>query len=142
MKILITNDDGIQAAALPALVAWAKKYGEVTVICPKVEQSGKSHGIEIHKPFSFEKVDMGEGVAAFALMASAGDLGASVAPQLMGVVVDTVSVSNWAAALGPQVNLSAEQIGMRTGVLVSAVFPLLGTIVVLAAIRRFRKNTV
>ncbi|MBR4971590.1 MAG: 5'/3'-nucleotidase SurE [Oscillospiraceae bacterium] len=73
MKILITNDDGIQAAALPALVAWAKKYGEVTVICPKVEQSGKSHGIEIHKGFALEEVDMGEGVTAFSLDSTPAD---------------------------------------------------------------------
>jgi 5'-nucleotidase len=73
MKILITNDDGIQAAGLPGLIAWAKKYGEVTVICPKVEQSGKSHGIEIHKPFTLDKVDMGEGVTAFALDSTPAD---------------------------------------------------------------------
>jgi 5'-nucleotidase len=66
MKILITNDDGIQAAGLPALVQWAKKYGEVTVIAPKVEQSGKSHGIEIHKGFALEEVDFGPNVTAFA----------------------------------------------------------------------------
>lgn len=73
MKILITNDDGIQASGLPGLIAWAKKYGEVTVICPKVEQSGKSHGIEIHKPFTLDKVDMGEGVTAFALDSTPAD---------------------------------------------------------------------
>ena len=73
MKILITNDDGIQAAGLPALVQWAKKHGEVTVICPKVEQSGKSHGIEIHKSFALEKVDMGEGVTAFTLDSTPAD---------------------------------------------------------------------
>ncbi len=73
MRILITNDDGIQAPALPALVAWAKQYGEVTVIAPKVEQSAKSHGIEIRKPFALEKVDMGEGITAFALDSTPAD---------------------------------------------------------------------
>ena len=73
MKILITNDDGIQAAGLPALVQWAKKYGEVTVIAPKVEQSGKSHGIELHKGFSLEEVDFGSGVTAFALDSTPAD---------------------------------------------------------------------
>ena len=73
MRILITNDDGIQAAALPALVEWAKKYGEVTVICPKVEQSAKSHGIEIRKPFALEKVDLGPDVTAFALDSTPAD---------------------------------------------------------------------
>ena len=47
MKILITNDDGINAPALKELAKWARKLGEVTVVAPKVEQSGKSHGIEI-----------------------------------------------------------------------------------------------
>ena len=73
MRILITNDDGIRAAGLPALVAWAKQYGEVTVICPKVEQSGKSHGIEIHKGFSLEEADLGPGVTAFALDSTPAD---------------------------------------------------------------------
>lgn len=73
MKILITNDDGIRAAGLPALVQWAKKYGEVTVIAPRVEQSGKSHGIEIHKGFSLEEVDFGPGVTAFALDSTPAD---------------------------------------------------------------------
>ncbi len=73
MRILITNDDGIQAPALPALVQWAQQYGEVTVIAPKVEQSAKSHGIEIRQPFSLEQVDMGPGVTAFALGSTPAD---------------------------------------------------------------------
>ena len=73
MNILITNDDGIQAAGLPALVQWAKKYGQVTVIAPKVEQSAKSHAIEIHKPFRLEPVDLWEGVTAFSLDSTPAD---------------------------------------------------------------------
>ena len=49
MRILITNDDGIHAKGLLPLAQWVQKLGEVTVIAPKFEQSGKSHGIEIHK---------------------------------------------------------------------------------------------
>lgn len=67
MRILITNDDGIHATGLIPLVKWAMKLGQVTVIAPKVEQSGKSHGIEIHKSFSLEQVDLVEGVEAYAL---------------------------------------------------------------------------
>lgn len=51
MRIAITNDDGIQGEGLLRLVQWAAKLGEVTVFAPKVEQSAKSHAIEIHKPF-------------------------------------------------------------------------------------------
>ena len=62
MRILIVNDDGMQAAQLPNLIRWARQYGDVTTFVPKVEQSGKSHGIEIHKGFSLEKVNLIEGV--------------------------------------------------------------------------------
>lgn len=45
MKILITNDDGIASEALKPLAEWAKTLGEVTVVAPKHQQSGKSHAI-------------------------------------------------------------------------------------------------
>ena len=46
MEILVTNDDSISATQLLPLVRWCQKLGEVTVVVPKYEQSGKSHGIE------------------------------------------------------------------------------------------------
>lgn len=46
MKILITNDDGIHSPALLKLAEWARKLGDVTVVAPKVEQSGKSQAID------------------------------------------------------------------------------------------------
>ena len=68
------------------------------------------------------------GVVAYAMMAAGGDFGASVAPQLMGVVVDHVCVSAWAAELGARLSLTAEQVGMRAGMLTAAVFPMLGVL--------------
>ena len=73
MRILIVNDDGIRAAQLPALVTWAMQHGEVTVIAPKFEQSGKSHGIEIHKSFALEEVDLVPGAKCFALDSTPAD---------------------------------------------------------------------
>ena len=58
MRILITNDDSVTAPGLPGLIAWARKLGEVTVVVPKVEQSAKSHGINIHTPFAVEQVEL------------------------------------------------------------------------------------
>lgn len=58
MRILITNDDGIDAAQLPALIQWCRKLGDVTVFVPKYEQSGKSHSFEIHRPFEAKQVDL------------------------------------------------------------------------------------
>lgn len=82
----------------------------------------------------------GVGVAAYALMAAGGDLGASVSPQLMGVVIDKVSTTDFATELGTTLNLSAEQIGLRSGMLVTAVFPIIGTILLVFVIRYFNKQ--
>lgn len=82
----------------------------------------------------------GAGVTAYALMAAGGDFGASVAPQLMGIVVDNVSASGLAADLSVKLGMTVEQIGMKAGMLVTAIFPLLGVIVVLLAIQQFKKN--
>jgi len=48
MRILITNDDSVSAGQLIPLIRWCRKFGEVVVAVPKYEQSGKSHGIELH----------------------------------------------------------------------------------------------
>lgn len=84
------------------------------------------------------------GVAAYALMASGGDLGASVAPQLMGIVTDAVSQSELGARLAEQLSqgqftFSAEQIGLKAGMLVCSLFPILGIAVLLLTIRFFKK---
>ena len=86
-----------------------------------------------------EKVK-GVGVAAYALMASAGDFGASLAPQLMGIVVDNISVSEFAVNMSNTLNLSPEQIGLKVGMLITSIFPILGSILIVFIIRYFKKQ--
>lgn len=73
MRILVTNDDGINASQLLPLVRWCQKLGEVTTVVPKVEQSGKSHGIEIHKPFEAKQVELAPGITAWAVDSTPAD---------------------------------------------------------------------
>ncbi len=73
MRILIANDDGIQGRGLQILTNWAKKLGQVTVVAPKVEQSGKSHGIELHRPIEVKKVDYLPGVEAYTVDSTPAD---------------------------------------------------------------------
>ena len=80
------------------------------------------------------------GVGAYALMAAGGDLGAAVAPQLMGAVVDGVSATSIAAELGEKFGITAEQIGLKAGMLTTAIFPVLGIIVVLTMMWYFKKH--
>ena len=66
MKILVCNDDGINAEGIKILATWAKKLGEVTVSAPKVQQSAKSHAINIHEgPIEVRKVPYIDGVTAY-----------------------------------------------------------------------------
>ena len=81
------------------------------------------------------------GVTAYALMAAGGDFGASVAPQLLGVIVDKVTVSEWAVTLGNSVGMTPEQIGMKTGMLTASLFPIAGTVLVIFMIKYFRKKS-
>lgn len=80
------------------------------------------------------------GVAAYALMAAGGDFGGSVAPQMLGAVVDTVSVSEWAARLSETLMMTPEQVGMKVGMLLAALFPLAGTLLLVYMIRYFKKT--
>ena len=64
MRILVTNDDGIQSVGLKILVEWAKKLGDVTVCAPAVQQSAQSHAINIHDPIEVHKVPYMEGISA------------------------------------------------------------------------------
>ena len=91
--------------------------------------------------FMEEKIP-GAGVAAYALMASGGDLGASVAPQLMGIVVDKVTASSFAADIAIKTGLAAEQIGMKAGMIITSVFPLIGIVVLVVTVRYFKKKNI
>ena len=73
MRILITNDDSVSASQLLPLIRWCRKLGEVTTVVPKFEQSAKSHGIEIHKPFAFEKTALAPDVTVYAVDSTPAD---------------------------------------------------------------------
>lgn len=49
-RILITNDDGIEAPGIVRLAEAARLLGEVTVIAPETERSALSHSITIREP--------------------------------------------------------------------------------------------
>ncbi len=63
--ILVTNDDGIIAPGIKALVDVAKKFGEVLVVAPDSPQSGQGHAITIQQPLKLREVNIFEGVRSF-----------------------------------------------------------------------------
>ena len=73
MRILLTNDDGIASPALPQLARWAMQLGDVTVVAPLVEQSGRSQAINFHSSFKVKKIDFLEGCDAYAVDSTPAD---------------------------------------------------------------------
>ena len=116
---------GLSPATVPAFIACI-----LTGVCTAMLWPGALIMMEENIP--------GAGVAAYALMAAGGDLGASVAPQLMGIVIDKVSVSTLAAEWSEKLQITPEQVGLKVGMLVCALFPLIGAILMLFVIRYFR----
>ena len=56
MRILVSNDDGVEAAGLRVLAEALLPLGEVTVVAPDREQSASSHSISLHRPLRIEEL--------------------------------------------------------------------------------------
>ena len=69
------------------------------------------------------------GVAMFALLAAGGDLGGSIAPQLMGAITDQMINNPTCIEFSIANNLSIEMVAMRVSLLSMTVFPILLIIV-------------
>jgi 5'-nucleotidase len=56
LKILISNDDGIESPGIHALAEAAEAFGEVTVVAPHRERSTAGHSLTLHKPLRIFEV--------------------------------------------------------------------------------------
>jgi 5'-nucleotidase len=63
--VLITNDDGIKAGGLRALVEMAERYADVVVVAPNQSYSGMSHSITIKIPLYAKLIREREGFKLF-----------------------------------------------------------------------------
>ena len=69
------------------------------------------------------------GVVRFALMAAGGDLGASVGPQLVGIITDAVKSNDRMIKLAESMALEPDAFGMKIGILTGMVFSLVAVFV-------------
>src|SRR6188474_2136681 len=63
--ILVTNDDGITAPGIRALVEAVRPLGDVYVVAPDSPQSGMGHAITIGHPLRLDRVDVFDGIEAW-----------------------------------------------------------------------------
>ncbi len=79
------------------------------------------------------------GVFIYAMMAAGGDLGASVGPQLVGIVTDFAMESKYIIRLADKYGYTAEQLGMKYGMLTAMILPFVGIFIFLYILKSKRK---
>lgn len=65
LLIMISNDDGIDAAGIKVLTKVALRYGDVCVVAPDKSYSGMSHAITTCKPLVVGESEFMEGVRGY-----------------------------------------------------------------------------
>jgi 5'-nucleotidase len=63
-RILITNDDGVHAPGILAVAQALQSLGDVTIVAPATNQSGKGHSITIEDPIYVDAVKLPGGIEA------------------------------------------------------------------------------
>ncbi|MDQ2799725.1 MAG: 5'/3'-nucleotidase SurE [Armatimonadota bacterium] len=90
MRILVTNDDGVQADGLFALSQALSEVGDVTVVAPERQQSATGHAITLHKPLRMTPTTLRDGSAAWMSNGTPSDCTTLGILEAMGGDVDLV----------------------------------------------------
>ena len=101
MQILVSNDDGIHARGLGAMVRALAELGSVTIAAPDRARSASGHSITLHKPLRADPVTIEGAAAAFSVSGTPTDCVALALRHLVKELPDLVmSGINHGANLG------------------------------------------
>lgn len=105
--ILVTNDDGIVAPGIRALVEVASEFGDVVVVAPDSPQSGKGHAITIHDPLRLKKVQPFPGIEAW---------------ECSGTPVDCVKLAKHVVLKGRRIDLCVSGINHGSNASINIIY--------------------
>lgn len=105
--ILVTNDDGIAAPGIRALVEIAQTLGEVVVVAPDSPQSGQGHAITIEHPLRLYRVSTFAGVEAY---------------ECSGTPVDCVKLAKHVVCKGRRIDLCVSGINHGSNVAINIIY--------------------
>ncbi|MCH7886892.1 MAG: 5'/3'-nucleotidase SurE [Candidatus Marinimicrobia bacterium] len=101
-KILLTNDDGINAPGISALFESIEPLGDITVVAPDTERSAVGHAITLSDPLRVEKVNKRGKFFGYAVS---------------GTPADCVKIAVWALLEEkPDIVVSGINLGNNTGI--------------------------
>jgi 5'-nucleotidase len=105
--ILVTNDDGISAPGIRALIEVAASLGQVAVVAPDSPQSGKGQAITIHDPLRLNKVKLFPGIEAW---------------ECSGTPVDCVKLAKHVALKGRTIDLCVSGINHGSNASINIIY--------------------
>ena len=72
-RILISNDDGINAPGILAAKKAVEDLGEVTIVAPDKEHSGLGRSLSVMKPLTFKKTKLNDGSIGYGVSGTPTD---------------------------------------------------------------------
>ena len=105
--ILVTNDDGISAPGIRALVSVVRKFGEVVVVAPDSPQSAKGHAITINDPLRIKKVQVFKGIECW---------------EVSGTPVDCVKLAKHVVLKGRKIDLCVSGINHGSNASINIIY--------------------
>jgi 5'-nucleotidase len=100
MHILVTNDDGVTAPGLLALVQAMRPLGKVSILAPDRNWSGGGHVKTLDRPLRVREVPLSDGTLAYASDGAPSDC---VALAILGYLTDKVDLV--VSGINPMPNL-------------------------------------
>jgi 5'-nucleotidase len=73
MRILVSNDDGIYSPGIAALARVARRFGDVRVVAPDVEQSSAGHAITASRPVRYRRTQVFDDIEAYRVNGTPAD---------------------------------------------------------------------
>lgn len=113
MKLLLTNDDGIDALGLQALVQAAARIGETIVVAPVEAHSGCSHQVTTHKSLRV----VPQSLSHYAVAGTPADCVRVALHRLVPETAWVLAGINAGGNLGADVHHSGTVAAVREGVL-------------------------
>jgi 5'-nucleotidase len=119
MRIVLTNDDGIDAPGLLAARQALEKTADVITVAPDQNRSGVGRSISFGRPLHVEEREMADGVVGYACTGTPVDCVRLVALGLMDFEPDlVVSGINHGENLGDDITYSGTVAGAMEGIVI------------------------
>ncbi|HEX5850015.1 MAG TPA: 5'/3'-nucleotidase SurE [Rubrobacter sp.] len=119
MRIVLTNDDGIEAPGLLAARRALEQVGEVITVAPDRNRSGVGRSISFGRSLHVEEVEMEDGATGYACSGTPVDCVRLVALGLMDFEPDVVvSGINHGENLGDDITYSGTVAGAMEGIVI------------------------